>query len=171
MSKKYLVKNCVTCGRKFRTSRSVAVYCSNNCGTLDMYRRSGLPIKICKLCKSNFRSPQPRQIYCTKVCSSQAQYLKYKKSYKITYWDVLSRDNFQCQYCGRTPTEHGITLHMDHIKPRADGGKDELDNIVTACSECNLHKSDRPLITETAFKERLQRKPKRMNQQNTEFFD
>lgn len=31
-------------------------------------------------------------------------------------------------------------LHVDHIYPKAEGGTDETENLVTACSECNLGK-------------------------------
>ena len=34
-------------------------------------------------------------------------------------------------------------LHVDHVIPRAQGGTDELDNLVTACPPCNLAKYDR----------------------------
>lgn len=55
-------------------------------------------------------------------------------------FSVLFRDNFMCQYCGRHPPE--VTLHVDHRKPVSRGGGDELDNLLTACQDCNLGKSD-----------------------------
>lgn len=58
---------------------------------------------------------------------------------------VLQRDHFRCVYCGRGP-DHGVFLHVDHIHPVSLGGTDELENLTTACSECNLGKSDLTLI-------------------------
>lgn len=56
---------------------------------------------------------------------------------------VLLRDNFKCQYCGKSPATHtGIELHIDHRKPYSQGGASELENLVTSCSKCNLGKGD-----------------------------
>ncbi len=49
---------------------------------------------------------------------------------------VLHRDNFTCQYCGRTPKD-GIKLEVDHIVPRKNAGETVFENLITACSECN----------------------------------
>jgi len=58
-------------------------------------------------------------------------------------YQVLTRDDFQCRYCGRSPLEdHDVTLQIDHITPKASGGQDESDNLVTACSDCNQGKGD-----------------------------
>lgn len=56
-------------------------------------------------------------------------------------FEVLKRDNFSCHYCGRT-TADGIKLHVDHVIPVAKGGTNDLENLVAACDECNLGKSD-----------------------------
>jgi hypothetical protein len=53
---------------------------------------------------------------------------------------VLSRDRFTCQYCGRKAPD--VVLHVDHILPRSRGGTDDPANLKTACSDCNLGKSD-----------------------------
>ena len=54
---------------------------------------------------------------------------------------VLNRDRFRCVICGRSPaTDLGIILHVDHIVAWAKGGKTVLENLRTACSDCNLGK-------------------------------
>lgn len=53
-------------------------------------------------------------------------------------FEVFKRDAFTCQYCGGHPP--AVILHVDHIKALAAGGADDIDNMVTACSECNLGK-------------------------------
>ena len=58
-------------------------------------------------------------------------------------FEVFKRDGFACQYCGRTPP--AVTLEADHIVPVADGGPDDMGNLVTACFDCNRGKSDVPL--------------------------
>jgi hypothetical protein len=54
---------------------------------------------------------------------------------------VFRRDGYTCQYCGRKAPL--VPLHVDHIVPWARGGRTELSNLRTACSMCNLGKSDR----------------------------
>ena len=45
----------------------------------------------------------------------------------------------ECAYCGR---KHPTTL--DHVIPRAQGGKQHRQNLIGACGACNLEKSDQP---------------------------
>lgn len=56
---------------------------------------------------------------------------------------VLDRDGFTCRYCGRSAPD--VALHVDHVHPLSKGGKATLDNLVTACRECNLGKGSRLL--------------------------
>lgn len=55
-------------------------------------------------------------------------------------YDILKRDKFTCKYCGASSTVHGVTLHVDHIKPVANGGRTEKNNLQTLCRDCNLGK-------------------------------
>jgi hypothetical protein len=50
-------------------------------------------------------------------------------------FDILRRDGFRCRYCGVQSGE--AELHVDHLRPRAEGGTDHPSNLVTACAECN----------------------------------
>jgi 5-methylcytosine-specific restriction endonuclease McrA len=52
---------------------------------------------------------------------------------------VFTRDDHQCFYCGRSIYDtEGLALHVDHIYPFALGGAEfDLDNLITACCECN----------------------------------
>jgi len=56
-------------------------------------------------------------------------------------FEILERDGFRCQYCGRTPGQ-GATLQIDHISPKSKGGQDTIQNLITSCAECNLGKRD-----------------------------
>lgn len=55
---------------------------------------------------------------------------------------VLERDGFRCVYCGRSPIEDGVKLEVDHVYPKSKGGSDSMENLVTACWECNQGKKD-----------------------------
>ncbi|QDH17628.1 HNH endonuclease [Swingsia samuiensis] len=59
----------------------------------------------------------------------------------FTRFNVFLRDNFTCQYCNdHFPTQE---LTFDHVIPRSKGGKTTWDNVVTACSPCNLLKGSK----------------------------
>jgi hypothetical protein len=53
-------------------------------------------------------------------------------------FQVLRRDGFTCQYCGRRPPE--VKLHIDHILPWSRGGLNVIKNLITSCEPCNLGK-------------------------------
>lgn len=53
-------------------------------------------------------------------------------------FEVLKRDNFRCQYCGKTGKD--VTLEVDHIKPKSKWGTDDMENLITCCRECNMGK-------------------------------
>lgn len=62
---------------------------------------------------------------------------------KRARYEVLRRDGYSCQYCGEAAPN--VTLHIDHVVPKALGGSDNPDNLVTACRDCNVGKaSTRP---------------------------
>lgn len=67
---------------------------------------------------------------------------------KTLRFEVFKRDSFKCQYCGSEAPN--VLLHIDHIKPVAAGGTNELTNLITSCMACNLGKSDTPLTDQAA---------------------
>jgi 5-methylcytosine-specific restriction endonuclease McrA len=56
----------------------------------------------------------------------------------FTRFNVFLRDRFQCQYCGDKED-----LTFDHLLPRSKGGHTTWENVVTACSPCNLRKANK----------------------------
>ena len=53
-------------------------------------------------------------------------------------FEVFKRDYFKCQYCGSVPPN--TVLEVDHITPVYSGGKNNIDNLITACFDCNRGK-------------------------------
>lgn len=67
----------------------------------------------------------------------------FKKSITFTTRALHRRDNYTCQYCKRRkPLKE---LSVDHVVPRARGGRTSWENCVTACIPCNQGKADRSL--------------------------
>ena len=65
-------------------------------------------------------------------------YIRPKSNPNFTRFNVFLRDNFMCQYCSSKKE-----LTFDHLLPRSKGGKTDWDNVVTACSSCNVQKGGR----------------------------
>ena len=62
---------------------------------------------------------------------------------------VLKRDNFTCQSCGKSPALYpeleidvSVKLEIDHFQPHSKGGSIDLDNLQTLCLLCNRGKEN-----------------------------
>lgn len=55
--------------------------------------------------------------------------------------EVFARDRHTCTYCGDATGPHDC----DHVVPRANGGKSEIENLVCACYRCNRSKGSKSL--------------------------
>lgn len=76
-----------------------------------------------------------------------------KKAYSKKH--LFLRDNYRCQYCGKTGHPNELTL--DHILPQSRGGKSVWENLVTSCQKCNTQKGD---LTPREAGMRILNKPK-----------
>lgn len=57
---------------------------------------------------------------------------------RLSRRNVFLRDDYTCQYCGRSPAVSD--LNLDHVTPRSRGGPATWENLVTSCRQCNLSK-------------------------------
>ena len=69
---------------------------------------------------------------------SLKSYVKPSRFPAFTRFNVFLRDRFTCQYCGDRED-----LTFDHVVPRSKGGVTSWENVVAACSACNLRKADK----------------------------
>ena len=67
-------------------------------------------------------------------------FIKPSKNPNFTRFNVFLRDKFSCQYCGMNKD-----LTFDHLLPKSKGGVTDWENVVTACSNCNVKKGGRLL--------------------------
>lgn len=66
----------------------------------------------------------------------------FKQKVPYSSRNVFVRDNQTCQYCG-TYMEKTSDCTIDHVIPKAQGGKSRWDNCTTSCKPCNHRKADR----------------------------
>jgi 5-methylcytosine-specific restriction endonuclease McrA len=62
---------------------------------------------------------------------------------------VFERDGYVCRYCGVTTRldvadNHPQRATVDHVTPVCLGGSHDLDNLTTACWDCNNKKGHMP---------------------------
>ena len=62
-------------------------------------------------------------------------FVKPSENPNFTRFNVFLRDKFTCQYCGDRKN-----LTFDHLLPKSKGGQTDWENVVTACSTCNVQK-------------------------------
>ena len=80
---------------------------------------------------------KPAVIVCTEFNKMPSSIPVYSKKL------VCQRDEWTCMYCGVPVSAE--TFSIDHIKPRAHGGRSTFANTVCACKPCNFRKADRSL--------------------------
>ncbi len=68
-------------------------------------------------------------------------------------FEVFKRDSFRCQYCGGAAPE--VLLVVDHVHPVAEGGKNDILNLITACQPCNSGKGKRTLSDQSVLEKQL----------------
>jgi len=85
--------------------------------------------------------PLPTQIVLKEYVKSRPAY---RVPAQLTQKNLFIRDNYTCQYCGRQKRDlkDSEYLTRDHVVPTRRGGKDEWNNVVTACNACNNKKAD-----------------------------
>lgn len=58
-------------------------------------------------------------------------------------FEVFARDGFSCRYCGAQSDSEKLVI--DHVTAVANGGTNDIENLVTSCEPCNAGKSDKSI--------------------------
>lgn len=66
-------------------------------------------------------------------------YQKPKHYMRMSKRNIFLRDEYTCQYCGESVSDHSATL--DHVHPVSLGGQTTWENSTTACKPCNYRKA------------------------------
>ncbi len=89
----------------------------------------------------NARSGLRSQIEVHSIIATQGNNRSLHHSYTppLNNRTLFKRDANMCMYCGER--FHRRDLSRDHIRPLSRGGRDEWNNVVSACKRCNNHKA------------------------------
>ncbi|MDP6976984.1 MAG: HNH endonuclease [Myxococcota bacterium] len=77
----------------------------------------------------------PRVIYLRSFDRVPRKHVRFSRA------NIFSRDTHMCQYCAEMPPRS--QLNLDHVIPRAQGGKTTWENVVCCCIPCNRRKGGR----------------------------
>ncbi len=64
----------------------------------------------------------------------------YKRRVPWSKKNICIRDNYTCGYCGIYDKNR---MTVDHVTPKALGGKNTFENCVASCKKCNNRKGDK----------------------------
>lgn len=79
---------------------------------------------------------------------------KRKTISKKLRFEIFKRDNFTCQYCGKSAPD--VVLEVDHINPVNNGGDNDIMNLITSCFDCNRGKGKRKLSDKSEIKMQME---------------
>lgn len=65
----------------------------------------------------------------------------YRREVPFSRKNILTRDSYECQYCGREFSSGDLTI--DHVIPKVQGGSNDWTNVVGSCRNCNIKKGGR----------------------------
>lgn len=108
----------------------------------------------CIRCGVTFHTHQPMRTYCSSSCkrADAGRYARGKWITKARRERLHTRDAWTCWMCGLTcdptldPSKDNLYPTLDHLTPRSHGGRDDDDNLKTACRGCNVQRGN-TLIT------------------------
>jgi 5-methylcytosine-specific restriction endonuclease McrA len=110
----------------------------------DWVKRGAVSDKV--VVDGNLRYDVPEIVLAKPISGKKEKTKRYTTFSKKLVW---KRDNYTCQYCGKTKSQmedDGFILTIDHIVPRCKGGQNTFDNTVACCSDCNSKKDSTDIV-------------------------
>ena len=107
------------------TKRAICLYYLNKVDILEYYKEAAHSPSI------SFQLPSVIKLKKIIKYNSMSVILNRK--------NIVQRDHHTCQYCGISSGPNTV----DHIIPKERGGGDSWENLITACSPCNLKKGNK----------------------------
>ena len=95
-----------------------------------------------------------RQVFRIPSVVVLKEFIHPQKRVAFTRFNLFLRDGFSCQYCSAKGE-----LTFDHVVARSRGGITSWENVVAACSPCNLHKANKTLKQSGLHLGRMPRQP------------
>jgi 5-methylcytosine-specific restriction endonuclease McrA len=83
---------------------------------------------------TSFEMMLPQVIVLSRYHRNPPQRVKFNRR------NIFLRDRHTCQYCGKRPKDDDMTI--DHIMPKSRGGHTAWENVVLACTSCNIRKGN-----------------------------
>lgn len=66
---------------------------------------------------------------------------EWKRRWEPLRLRVLQRDRYLCQLC--LPKRFTAATEVDHVIPRSKNGTNDIENLMSVCSDCHAEKSKR----------------------------
>ena len=130
---------CPTCGEVFRSPTGMKVHHNSIHGSS---LGEGHVTMTCELCGDEYRrhaSNAEGSRFCSRECRDKNMSGVDTGSYPRS--KAIERDNHTCQRCGSRVTRFDKndppTAEVHHIIPKAAGGPDVLENLITLCPSCH----------------------------------
>lgn len=176
------IRSCQWCLIEFRTEWETKAYCCREHKERAKQHRStgkhkhapelrtATPIypRQCPSCQLAFISKNEKRIYCSNYCSAQAKerrreaeglQRRQNKSPALKA-RIYFRDSGECQICFQSidtaiKYPHPMSLSLDHILPRSQGGTDAAHNLRATHLVCNVRRSDGTKPPTRAYEKQL----------------
>lgn len=94
-------------------------------------------VRYCDRCEPHFEQARQRADAQRRGSSSSRGY---DAPWRKLREDVLARDHHLCRYCANLGLDTAATL-VDHIRSKAAGGTDDVENLASCCAQCHAEKS------------------------------
>jgi hypothetical protein len=149
-----VTKICEVCGSPFEARTAYQIEKQTSCGHSCSLKRTWATVrkvdpikKKCRVCDTTFEVDPSRasvRFTCSLVCRGKWQTESGDWSGEnasmwnggTTKWwkqKARERDDFTCQIDGCDVRDEGKRTHAHHKLPKAAGGTDDLDNLITFC--------------------------------------